>query len=394
MHYYNEWEHYPAQWLRNLIAGGLLPEGDVDERSIADVQPSDLEGYTQHHFFAGIGGWPRALQLAGWPTDAPVWTGSCPCQPFSLAGRGGGTDDPRHLWPEFHRLIAECRPPVVFGEQVASLAGREWLAGVRTDLEAMGYAVGAADLCAAGLGAPHIRQRLWWVADAISETVRARPGGMGSKTPTEPNQAIQRQWTGSDAGHRSEGSGMADAGHDERERWDALRGAEASDAGPTGTGAAAAAGGDDDARFRQVDGTPDGSASSGVDNSSSDGTERELSTIERGYGKNHGLPRTAGTSDSTSASGWVGDTDESRSQGQRGANCRDEWVLGATGSGSWSDYTEIPCLDGKVRRTESGTPPLVDGFPGRVEQLRAYGNAIVPQVAEVFIRAYLDREQR
>jgi DNA (cytosine-5)-methyltransferase 1 len=276
MHYYNEWEHYPAQWLRNLIAGGLLPEGDVDERDIRDVTASDLTGYTQCHFFAGIGGWPLALQHA-WPTDAPVWTGSCPCQPFSLAGRGGGTDDPRHLWPEFHRLIAECRPPVVFGEQVASLAGREWLAGVRTDLEAMGYAVGAADLCAAGLGAPNIRQRLWWVADA---------------------------------------------GHDERERWDALRGAEATTPRSAGTGAATAGGRDLDARFRQVDGITDGSAS------------------------------------------------------------------------GWSDYTEIPCLDGKVRRTESGTPPLVDGFPGRVEQLRAYGNAIVPQVAEVFIRAYLDREQR
>jgi DNA (cytosine-5)-methyltransferase 1 len=162
--YYNEFDPYAAQWLRNLITAGELPAGDVDERSIADVQPADLDGYDQCHFFAGIGGWPLALRLADW--HGPVWTGSCPCQPFSVAGKGKGEEDERHLWPEFRRLIAECRPPVVIGEQVASKAGRVWLAGVRADLEKLGYAVGAADLCAASIGAPHIRQRLYWLANA------------------------------------------------------------------------------------------------------------------------------------------------------------------------------------------------------------------------------------
>lgn len=162
--YYNEIDPFAAAWLRNLIEEKLIPDGDVDERSIADVQPVDLKDYTQCHFFAGIGGWSYALQLAGWPDDEPVWTGSCPCQPFSVAGRGKGTADERHLWPAFFRLIAECRPAVVFGEQVASRAGREWLSGVLLDLEGVGYAGAGADLCAAGVGAPHIRQRLYWVA--------------------------------------------------------------------------------------------------------------------------------------------------------------------------------------------------------------------------------------
>ena len=103
--------------------------------------------------------WPYALRLAGWPDDRNVWTGSCPCQPLSSAGQRKGHADERHLWPAFYSLIAECRPAIVFGEQVASKDGREWLAGVRADLEALGYACGAADLCAAGAGAPHIRQR-------------------------------------------------------------------------------------------------------------------------------------------------------------------------------------------------------------------------------------------
>lgn len=147
---------------------GLIPWGEVDERSIVDVQPEDLKGYTQCHFFAGIGGWAYALQLAGWG-DRPVWTGSCPCQPFSAAGKQKGKKDERHLWPEFFRLIAECRPATVFGEQVASKLGREWLAGVFADLEGVGCAVAGADLCAASIGAPHIRQRLWWVADSDSK---------------------------------------------------------------------------------------------------------------------------------------------------------------------------------------------------------------------------------
>ena len=120
MNYYNEWDKYAAQWLRNLIATGHIPKGEVDERSIKDVTAGDLRGFTQCHFFAGLGGWSYALRLAGWPEDRECWTGSCPCQPFSVAGKRKGTEDERHLWPEFRRLIAERRPSVVFGEQVAA----------------------------------------------------------------------------------------------------------------------------------------------------------------------------------------------------------------------------------------------------------------------------------
>ncbi len=161
-HYYNEHDPKAAAWLRELMKQNLIPSGEVDERSIADVRPSDLTDFTSCHFFAGIGGWPLTMRLAGWPDNRPVWTGSCPCQPFSSAGKGLGEKDPRHLWPEFLRLITACAPATVFGEQVASAAGRVWLAGVRTDLEALAYEVGAADLCAAGIGAPHIRQRIFW----------------------------------------------------------------------------------------------------------------------------------------------------------------------------------------------------------------------------------------
>lgn len=171
--YYNEIDPYAAQWLRNLIAAGLIAPGDVDERSIVDVKADDLQPYKECHFFAGIGGWAQAFQLVGWP-DREAWTGSCPCQPLSCAGSRQGHADERHLWPAFHALISECHPPVVFGEQVASKDGREWLAAIRADLEDAQYAVGCANLCAAGVGAPHIRQRLYWVADSQREGLSGR----------------------------------------------------------------------------------------------------------------------------------------------------------------------------------------------------------------------------
>ena len=166
--YYNEFDKFNAAWLRRLIEAGHLPKGDVDDRDIREVKGRDLKGYDQVHLFCGIGGWPYAAMLAGWPTDLPLWTGSAPCQPFSNAVRveKKGFEDERHLWPEFYRLIQECRPPVVAGEQVASTDGLAWLDAVFADLEDAGYACGAANLAAAGVGAPHIRQRTYWLGDA------------------------------------------------------------------------------------------------------------------------------------------------------------------------------------------------------------------------------------
>jgi len=164
--YYNENNPHAAAWLQNLMDAGAIAPGVVDDRSISDVRPSDLIGFTQCHFFAGIGGWSAALRLAGWSDSRPVWTGSCPCQPFSTGGKGATFDDERHLWPDWFWLIDQCRPNTIFGEQVASPNGFKWFDLVSSDLEAKNYAIGAADLCAASVGAPHIRQRLYWVADA------------------------------------------------------------------------------------------------------------------------------------------------------------------------------------------------------------------------------------
>lgn len=167
--YYNEIEPFAVQWLKNLIKAGAIADGDVDSRSIIDVTPNDLKGYSQCHFFAGIGVWSYALKLNRWPDDQKVWTGSCPCQPFSQAGSGKGFADKRHLWPYWHWLIQECRPPIVLGEQVSSKNAEPWIDTVSTDVEGLGYAFGALAFASAGIGAPHVRERTYFTAHRFKD---------------------------------------------------------------------------------------------------------------------------------------------------------------------------------------------------------------------------------
>ncbi len=285
--YYNEFDPYAAQWLRNLISAGLIAPGDVDTRSIVDVQPDDLRGYTQCHFFAGIGGWSYASRLAGWSDDRPLWTGSCPCQPYSVAGKGEGEKDPRHLWPEFFRLIRARRPDVVMGEQVAAAVGKHWLDGVCADLEGVGYAVGAAVVPACAVDAPHRRNRLWFVADSF-------------------------------------GAGLA-----QREREPGV--------------------------LREVGST------STRENAADDAGFVGHTDLSRSCARTHNTPAGHGNSTSTNE----------RPRPWHSAR----WLCGE---------------EGKARRVEPGIRLLAHGVPARVGKLRAYGNAIVPQVAAEIIGAYMD----
>ena len=191
--YYNEFDPFAAAWLRELIQKGLIAKGDVDERSITEIKPSDLKGYTQCHFFAGIGGWSQALRLANWSDDKPVWTGSPPCQPFSVAGQQQGTSDERHLWPVFFDLIRECKPPTVFGEQVASAIRQGWFDNLQKDLEAEDYASAMAVLPACSVGSPHKRERLWFIANS-------------SNVANPSSKRLQRsEWGGSSSQERAPG---------------------------------------------------------------------------------------------------------------------------------------------------------------------------------------------
>ena len=387
--YYNEFDPYAAQWLQNLIDSKLIADGDVDDRSIRDVAPSDLKGYTQCHFFAGIGVWSYALRLAGWPDDRPVWTGSCPCQPFSAAGKGAGFADERHLWPEFHRLISECRPPVVFGEQVASKDGLAWLDTVQSDMEASGYAIGAADLCAAGVGAPHIRQRLWFVGERLDDTAGARHVGTLARAEGEARDEARLRLSGEGRGSggladasrtvecgrgvqrpRESHSTVLEQGSEQRFERGSVSSdmADTSNDGPQGR----VWGGPHEERQALHGSLGRDGADSGLEHASSLGRER-------------GQAPAPGHDDDGSAPGGQ--------KGEHGAGLTGSHRLHQDGArptnSHWRDADWLFCRDGKWRPVEPGTFPLAHGAPARVGRLRAYGNAIVPQVAAEVIGAYL-----
>jgi DNA (cytosine-5)-methyltransferase 1 len=316
VNYYNEIDAHAAAWLRELIKAGHLPAGDVDERSIEDVRPSDLFGYTQCHFFAGIGGWAYALDLAGWPRDRPVWTGSCPCQPFSAAGKGTGFEDERHLWPAWQHLIAQCRPSVVFGEQVASKAVGPWLDLVQSDLEGLGYAFGCVAFPAAGVGAPHIRDRSYWVADADGWHASA-----------------EREQSGRQHGQLATHSGIGVA------------------LGDTSRARLAQRVGDGRVQCETL------------------GAQQGQAAI--GAGDACALAHARGA----------------RSEEQRRRRIEPSRLASPS---FWGDADWIDCRDGKARPVEPGTFPLAHGLPARVVRLRGYGNAIVPQQAAEFVKAFGD----
>jgi DNA (cytosine-5)-methyltransferase 1 len=334
--YYNENNPYAAQWLRNLIAAGHIAPGDVDERSILDVSPDDLAGYVQCHFFAGIGVWSYALRRAGWPDDRSVWTGSCPCQPFSVAGMGLGFDDERHLWPFWHYLIEQRRPSIVLGEQVASKDADPWIDLVQDDMEALGYAFGAIPFPSAGVGAPHIRDRLYWVADA---------GGVGRQRRSDTSRSSRQ----SEAERRE---GVPDT-----ERSGVPR--RVGDAGSAGLAQ----------RF----------GFSGISGSAPRAEPREA--IVRAGIHTGGLANAATTRSAELGRGWI-----EPSGLAQGSEPND---AGAS-NGFWRDADWLFCRDGKWRPVEPGTFPLAHGASSRVGRLRAYGNAINAEAACAFIETVME----
>lgn len=351
--YYNEIDPFAAQWLRNLIADGHIAPGEVDERSIEDVTPDDLRGFTQCHFFAGIGVWSHSLRLAGWPDDRPVWTGSCPCQPFSAAGKGDGFTDERHLWPHFFHLISERRPQHVFGEQVAARNANVWFDLVQADLEGMGYAFGLVPFTSASIGAPHIRERAYWVADASSGRYDRRTEAAGQEARTSAGIAI--------------GVGIGGLGNANFARLERLGGNDGAE-GREGTAGPAAAPGDYD----------------GLANTEGSGRRERIENI---------------------AGVRIGNAEEGKAGrfAKHGGMVNEFRPLEV--NGFWRDADWLFCRDGKWRPVEPGTFPLVDGASsrmGRVEpgvarvassnrfgRLKGYGNAINAQAAAAFIRAYM-----
>jgi DNA (cytosine-5)-methyltransferase 1 len=422
--YYNEIDPYAAAWLRNLIRDGHIADGVVDERSISDVKPEELYEFTQCHFFAGIGVWSRALRQSGWEDSRPVWTGSCPCQPFSGAGTRKGMADERHLWPHWFHLIEECRPSTVFGEQVASKDGLGWIDLVQADMEGADYALGAFDLCSAGFGAPHIRQRLWFVADTDNPRSQGWISG-GSDT--------QRQDQHGHVGCDSTTDGMGDTDHSGSQGSSQTGiGEGVEQSGSQLAGARTDVGVADtdqfDRRSNEKSQQPEGrtrgksfglnSGSIGMDNSISDGRHegrfgdhgRNDGEQSDPVGEDVGMGNAQHDGQSTSSEQGGNDQDAPDDEKEQIVSVQSEGASisrddrsgdGGEGrgdtetranetNGAWADADWLLCRDGKWRPVRPESFPLAHGATARVGRLRAYGNAITAQVAQGLIESYME----
>jgi DNA (cytosine-5)-methyltransferase 1 len=412
---YNEIDPKAAAWLRELIRQGHIAPGDVSETSIEDLNPDDLRRYTQVHFFAGIGVWSYALRRAGWPDSRPVWTGSCPCQPFSAAGKGGGFDDERHLWPHFHWLISQCRPDVVFGEQVASKDGLAWIDLVQADLEGTGYANGAVDFCSAGVGAPHIRQRLYWFGERLADA-DGRDTEQFARKRAGPDETDSWRASGGAAGR-----GYAGWLDDDDTRLEGQRSGHQAQSGRIGTVRPAAetsefsrlgdARGDGARQYsRELPGDESqheirpASGDHASDNSSTVGGVADADHHEQRAGRNLGSAQGEGLRPGSGERGDVVRMDDTGSErcgtrrhGYNSGNDRQQQLdtngrndrPGPT-NGFWRAADWLHCRDAKWRPVEPGTFPLAHGAAARVGRLRGYGNAVNAEAATIFIESYLE----
>lgn len=315
------------------------------------VLAQNFPGVPQHDDLKTL----TAEDIRRWTSDQYVITAGYPCQPFSHAGKRGGTDDPRHLWPWIRELLAalgEDKPRWCVFENVAGHVSLG-LDRVLADLEDEGYACWASVVPAAGVGALHRRDRVWIVAyrDGGDETER---------------------------GQREDVSPEGDGGRTERGRG---RG----DPGQVGLGGAGEAAGDvADASIRESDrrkrGSVAGAEGSGGRGDTSVGAGREDGTdsSEQGFPDRGSISLGEQTEDAQPQRFRFSDHRPATPAAKRGFRGAADGLP----AGMDSPLDVFGC------GWEYGVPLTVSGkTPDRVNRLKALGNAIVPQVAWVIFEA-------
>ena len=281
-----------------------------------------------------------------------IITGGFPCQPFSVAGKQKGTSDDRHLWPEMFRIIKEFTPRWVIGENVKGLINLQdglVFETVCTDLEGEGYEVRAFNIPAAGVGAPHRRERIWIVAHS-DDTRNRTPEYETNENGQKINERRQKQSQFKSSGHSKDV---------ENSRRTLRQGTEFREKNENET------------RKKDADKHQRSSSPSEVNvaNTRSERLERQLGSQLQGTREGF----TNGSKDDT-------DTYGKRLEGF--------WTKHELREGKKEEQT---CGDGWWQ-SEPNVGRVANGVPGRVHRLKALGNSIVPKIAEEIGRAIMKAE--
>jgi DNA (cytosine-5)-methyltransferase 1 len=336
--------------------------------------------------------WPRVpvlgdiknVQRSDLPDLSPdVIVGGFPCQPFSHAGKQRAQDDPRHLWPEMFRLIRECRPTWVIGENVAGII-KLGLDEVLSDLESEGYATRTFNIPACAVGAPHIRQRLWIIAHSDSH---GEPDGAFDGDTRQGQLGFGRSETSSHGSDADESGShrAAEHEHDPKHGQTQLRDKQVGELGQMGKVVADAD--SDDRRRERCTKSQEGTTRVEHGGSGSRQLERGIdadvadasSGRQRRSGK--GQMEQSRRAETKRTSETLANTDETGCEQQRRSKSAQEEQPSIEHGGSLSDAAS----GGRPEVWWKVEPPVgrvVDGLPNRVPQLRALGNSIIPQIAQ------------
>ena len=298
-----------------------------------------------------------------------IITGGFPCQPFSVAGKQKGTNDDRHLWPEMFRIIKELKPKWVIAENVRGLINIQdgvVFETVCTNLESEGYEVQTFNIPAAGVGAPHRRERIWIVANAkCNNETRKIQGSNGVQNQIQREHRQENSTSGvisgtsairqTDHGYEKNVA-TTNSGHVEtgRERQGGVCGENTKERQPSNVTSSSETVADTNTRFseqsnQEVQARGNTFNSSSTDVANTESSHRNDNEINSGNG-------------------------ESKAQEvlRDGSSIR--------GESAWWDF-------------EPNVGRVANGLPGRVHRLKGLGNAIVPKIAEEIGKAIMKAEQ-
>ena len=386
-----------------------------------------------------------------------IITGGFPCQPFSVAGKQKGTSDDRHLWPEMFRIIKTFKPRFIIGENVRGIVNIQdgvVFETVCTDLEDEGYEVQPFNIPAAGVGAPHRRERIWFIAireesmvnsDNIRfeqhSTTKEETSWRGTSAtfePTSSTNVVNSEHIGSSTSE-IEGSFTTSSNNNEERQNETIKfkgtsgssnSINVADTNDEGVRTRIGGSDNDHATESRIGGADGERGTRDVERHNSTSTEVKgmdvADTNTRfGNGENQEIQSRGQTSDSSSARGRenVADTEsigsdvggreqhqgERSGQGEIGgasseddANSNDKGLEGFR-EGS-SEFGQInPTSEsgdrgqGKVAQgwwsVEPNVGRVAHGVPGRVHRLKGLGNSIVPQIVEEIGKALIKAER-
>jgi len=332
---------------------------------------------------------------AGWRDDDIIVTGGFPCQPYSQAGKRLGKEDDRHLWPEMLRIIREVKPTWVVGENVSGLIS--WSDGlvfdeVQTDLEALSYEVQPFILPACAVNAPHRRDRVWFVAHSSTgiegETIRGGNGktalngnsGYGDKGITPNTMCNGHKLRG--LGENRSAQSQSISQQEQRERiWTDDRGISEPE----------------NATYsNKLNGNLSGFRASEVSQQQETGILSNISTYTTSQGREEREQKRQGENNCGSKRhGCMESTSNSCNEGLQRSEINGS--IGRIGQKSHEqfagfirpDWSEFP-TQSPVRSRNDGIPTGLVGITvpkHRNESIKAYGNAIVPQVVFQIFKA-------